>query len=106
MLDSFKITLEPLNNCQIMDTLGTQPFVLCKEVVLFWRLFCIECIYTKVTFRLSFIERFVLFQRVVSPPNVATFFGLGSEVRAIVRGLGSSPVELRETNPCMPGSCL
>ena len=26
-------------------TLGTQPFVLCREVVLFWRLFCIECIY-------------------------------------------------------------
>ena len=47
-----------------MDTLGTQPFVLYREVVLFWRLFCIECIY-KGTFRLSFIERFVLFQSVI-----------------------------------------
>ena len=38
-----------------MDTLGTHPFVLCREVVLFWRLFCIECI-------LSVVERFVLFR--------------------------------------------
>ncbi len=28
-----------------MDTLGTQHFVLCREVVLFRRLFCIECYY-------------------------------------------------------------
>ena len=33
------------------------------DIVLFWRLFCIECIY-KGTFRLSF-ERFVLFQSVL-----------------------------------------
>ena len=25
-------------------TLETQHFVLCREVVLFWKLFCIECI--------------------------------------------------------------
>ena len=31
------------------------------EVVLFWKLFCTECIY-KGTFRLSFVERFILFQ--------------------------------------------
>ena len=30
------------------STLGTHLFVLCKEVVLFWRLFRIECIITKV----------------------------------------------------------
>ncbi len=29
---------------RIVDTLGTQHFVLCREVVLFRRLFCIECI--------------------------------------------------------------
>ena len=36
-----------------MDILGTQPFVLHKEVecALFWRLFCSECIH-KDTFRL------------------------------------------------------
>ena len=43
-------------NLLIMDTLGTHPFVLCKEVVLFWRLFCIECIY-KGTFKLSFVPK-------------------------------------------------
>ncbi len=47
-------TVEPLNN-------GTQDFVLCREVVLFWRLFCIElCILD-----LSFVRRFVLFRSVL-----------------------------------------
>ena len=27
-----------------MDTFGTSHFVHCRDVVLFWRLFCIECI--------------------------------------------------------------
>ncbi len=34
-------TVKPPN---IMDMLGTQPFILCREVVLFRRLFCMECI--------------------------------------------------------------
>ena len=45
-----------------MDTLGTQPSVLCREVVLLWRLFYIEWMYKN---RLSFVERFVLFQSVL-----------------------------------------
>ncbi len=32
-------------NLRIMDTFGTQDFVLCREVVLFQRLFCIEYVY-------------------------------------------------------------
>ncbi len=32
--------MKPPNN----DMLGTQPFVLCREVVLFRRLFCMECV--------------------------------------------------------------
>ncbi len=32
-------------NLRIMDTFRTQHFVLCREVVLFWRLFCIEYVY-------------------------------------------------------------
>ena len=42
---------EPLNNGHTWDT----GFVLCKEVVLFWRLFCVECIYKRGTLRLSFV---------------------------------------------------
>ena len=33
-----------LNIQRIMDMLGAQPFILCGEVVLFQRLFCIECV--------------------------------------------------------------
>ncbi len=36
-----------LNIQRIMDMLGAQPFILCGEVVLFQRLFCIECICIK-----------------------------------------------------------
>ena len=66
-------------NLQIIGTLGTHHFVLCREVVLFQRLFCIVYIqwyYWFVLCRevcplsevilysgLSFVERFVLFQR-------------------------------------------
>ncbi len=42
-----------------MDMLGTPPFVLCREVVLFCMVVCIEG-----NFRLSFEGRFVLFQSV------------------------------------------
>ncbi len=35
---SLEYTVEP----RIMDMFGTQVFVLCREVVLFWRLFCIH----------------------------------------------------------------
>ena len=31
-------------NLRIVDTIGTHPFVLCREVVLFQRLFCTECV--------------------------------------------------------------
>ena len=44
---------------QIKDMLGTSHFVLCREVVLFRRLFCTECVYNG-TSRLSFVGRFVL----------------------------------------------
>ena len=35
-----------------LDTIGSRHFVLCREVVLFQRLFCTECV--------SFVGRFVL----------------------------------------------
>ena len=49
-------------NSGTSDTLGTQPFVLYREVVLFWRLFCMEC-YTRVL--ILFVERFVLSFRAI-----------------------------------------
>ncbi len=37
-----------LNIQRIMDMLGAQTFILCGEVVLFQRLFCIECVCIQV----------------------------------------------------------
>ena len=56
-------------NLRIMDTLGTHPFVLCREIILFWRLFVIECICTLdrplvrgfSSFEVSFIRGFTTF---------------------------------------------
>ena len=43
-------------NFRIMDMLGTQPFVLCREVVLFQSVYFVWSVY-KRTFRLSFVGR-------------------------------------------------
>ena len=42
----------------------TQHFVLCRNVVLFWRLLCIKCVY-KCTISLSIGRRFFLFRSVL-----------------------------------------
>ena len=45
-----------------MDTLGTHPFVLCREVVLFWRLYLYRVYYTMVLLDCpKVVERFILF---------------------------------------------
>ena len=51
-------------NLQIVGTIGTHPFVLCREVVLFRRLFCTECVYESI-FGVSFVGRYVLFRSVL-----------------------------------------